>query len=327
MRHFLGVDVGNTKSHALIADETGRATGFGTAGMGSWEGLGWDGAQSVLHEMAALAFAQAGIVPADISGAGFGYAGYDWPEDRPGHERIIGSLGLVNAAWDVGNDVVIGLFAGAEAGWGVVVSAGTSNNCHGRDRHGRTCQMTGAGATFGEYGGAVEVVGKALQAVSLAWSRRGPATALSDAFVAQAGASDVDDLFAGLIRGRYELRPAHAPLVFDVAAAGDPVAAQIICWAGRELGGLALGAIRQLDLTDEFFDVVLSGSLFRGSPRLKEVLGETIHEVAPGARLVRLEAPPVVGGVLWGMRLAGVEAAEIRALLFESARGVMADGR
>ena len=184
MRYFLGVDVGNTKSHALVADESGRALGFGAAGMGSWEGLGWDGAQVVLHEIVGLAFAQADIGPADICGAGFGYAGYDWPEDRPGHERIIGSLGLVNAVWDVGNDVVIGLFAGAEEGWGVVVSAGTSNNCYGRDRRGRTCQMTGAGATFGEYGGASEVMRKALQAVSLAWSRRGPATALSQAFVA-----------------------------------------------------------------------------------------------------------------------------------------------
>ena len=31
-RYFLGVDVGATKSHALIADETGRAVGFGPPG-------------------------------------------------------------------------------------------------------------------------------------------------------------------------------------------------------------------------------------------------------------------------------------------------------
>ena len=31
-RYYLGVDIGATKSHALIADETGRVVGFGAAG-------------------------------------------------------------------------------------------------------------------------------------------------------------------------------------------------------------------------------------------------------------------------------------------------------
>ena len=32
MAYFLGIDIGGTKSHALIADEEGRAVGFGQAG-------------------------------------------------------------------------------------------------------------------------------------------------------------------------------------------------------------------------------------------------------------------------------------------------------
>ena len=34
MKYFLGVDIGGTKSHALIADENGQAVGFGQAGAG-----------------------------------------------------------------------------------------------------------------------------------------------------------------------------------------------------------------------------------------------------------------------------------------------------
>ena len=43
MRYFLGVDIGATKSHALVAEEDGRAVGFGEGGSGNYETVGWDG--------------------------------------------------------------------------------------------------------------------------------------------------------------------------------------------------------------------------------------------------------------------------------------------
>ena len=42
-RYYLGVDVGATKSHALIADESGRAVGFAAAGPGTRQVVGYDG--------------------------------------------------------------------------------------------------------------------------------------------------------------------------------------------------------------------------------------------------------------------------------------------
>ena len=50
---------------------------------------------------------------ADVRGAGFGFAGYDWPEDRLGHERLVASLELPTrtgacAACVLGNDTLVG---------------------------------------------------------------------------------------------------------------------------------------------------------------------------------------------------------------------------
>ncbi len=78
-RHYLGVDVGATKSHALIADETGRAVGFGAAGPGNHEVVGYDGLIAALGESAGQALAVAGIDRRQVAGAGFGVGGYDWP--------------------------------------------------------------------------------------------------------------------------------------------------------------------------------------------------------------------------------------------------------
>ncbi len=318
MKYFLGVDVGNTKSHALIADEHGRAVGFGHSGPGSWEAVGWRGAQDVLQDITNQALLEAGIAGAEVYGAGFGFAGYDWPEDRPGHIKLVDSLKLGGARFAIANDTLVGLLAGAKDGWGVVVVAGTSNNCRGWDRNGNEGRVTGQGSLFGEFGGGFEVVNRAIEAISLAWSKRGPHTALSQALVDEAGATDVTDLFAGLVRNRYKLSASAAPLIFDIADQGDAVAEVIIRWAGRELGGLANGVIRQLDLDNEAFDVVLSGSLYKGSPKLIEEMRHSILAVAPNARLVPLKSPPVMGGILLGMEQVKLEMSVIRPTLVET---------
>ena len=78
-RYYLGVDVGATKSHALIADENGRAVGFGAAGPGNHEVVGYDGLIAALGACTGRALAMAGIDRREIAGAGFGVGGYDWP--------------------------------------------------------------------------------------------------------------------------------------------------------------------------------------------------------------------------------------------------------
>lgn len=317
-RYFLGVDVGGTKSHALIADEQGLAVGFGEGGPGNWEMVGWNGTRAVLDDIIVQAVAQAGIRRKDIEAAGFGVAGYDWPEDRRPHLEIIHELLRPDLPFELVNDAFAGLWAGTDAGWGVVVAAGTSCNCYGRNAQGDIGRVTGS-SSFGEYAGAGELVWWAVQAVARAWSHRGPATRLSGALVTEAGASDVSDLLAGLMRGRYTIGAGSAPTMFAVASEGDQIALDLVRRAGRELGKLAIGVSGQIDATDLQFDVVLSGSFFNGSPLIQESMAETIHASAPRARLVRLEAPPVVGATLLGMEQVGLENSILRETLTASA--------
>jgi len=321
-RYVLGVDIGATKSHALIADEQGRPVGFGEHGAGNYEVVGWDGLREALRSVTEHALSSAGIAVGQIAGAGFGIAGYDWPGERQPHLDAIAALGL-SAPFSLVNDTVIGLVAGATEGWGVGVVAGTGCNCWGRDREGREGRVTGEGGQFAEYGGGGDVVHRAVQAVSLAWSHRGPATRLTEALLAATGASDATDLMEGFVLGRYHLNAQAAPLVFRVAAQGDTVALEIVRWAGRELGSLAVGVIRQLGFEGLDFEVVQIGSLFDGSPLLGETMLSTIRVVAPGARVVRLSVPPVIGGVLLGMEQAGFDAAALRPRLVETTAALL----
>jgi N-acetylglucosamine kinase-like BadF-type ATPase len=306
-RFFLGADVGGTKTHALITDETGRAVGFGESGPGNHESVGYPGLRGVLAESVHQALGHAGLSIDRIAGAGFGVAGYDWPAERRLTLDAIQTLGLA-APLEAVNDTLIGLLAGSPEGWGVGVVAGTGCNCRGWDRSRRLEGMvTGAGEFMGEAGGASELMACAIRAVSYEWSKRGPATLLTPLLLQRAGADSPADLLEGLIEGRIQLGAAEAPLVFQAADQGDAVARDLICWTGRELGELANCVIRQLGFAELAFDVVLVGSLYDGSPLLAEGLRETVHTLAPGARFIRLKAPPVVGAVLLGMEQTGLQ--------------------
>jgi N-acetylglucosamine kinase-like BadF-type ATPase len=323
MRHFLGVDVGGTKTHALIANEDGQALGFAEAGSGNHQSVGYDGLRSVVEWTVGRALQQAGLHVNDISGAGFGIGGYDWPSQLQAHMEAIAPVGLTCPV-EVTNDAIIGLMAGTARGWGVVLIAGTGNNCRGRDRAGHEARITGEGGRFGEYGGAGEMVERAVQAISHEWTQRGPQTALTQRFIQITGAKDLDALIEGIDLDCYQPDASWAPVIFDTARAGDKVAKDIIEWSACESGESACAVIRKLGIENEEFDVILAGSVFAGGKLYIEPLENTIHKVAPRAKLVRLEAPPVLGGVVLGMQKAGLDTYAIHAQLTASTKSFIA---
>lgn len=319
MRYFLGADLGATKTHTLIADETGRALGFGESGPANHESVGYDGMFQSMHDGMQQALRTAGLKKEAIAGAGFGVAGYDWPSETEATASVIDRLGLATPYKFV-NDAVPGLIAGAEEGWGVVVVSGTGSNCRGWDReHKREGRVTGHGVMMGEGAGGSELMHRCMQIIGYSWTKRLPKTALADAIVAYVGAKDLEDLLRGYTTYEYHIGAEAARIVFQVAQDGDQVARDLISWAGTELGEMANSVIRQLEFENLVFDVVMTGSMFEGGSMLIEPMRETIHSVAQKARLVRLRVPPVTGAVLLGMEAGALDITpEIRKNLKET---------
>jgi hypothetical protein len=85
--------------------------------------------------------------------------------------------------------------------------------------------------------------------------------------------------------------------------------------------------VRQLEFEALSFELVLVGGLFRAGEPLIAPLRTTVHALAPGARLVRLEMPPVVGAVLLGMEAGGHEPnGEVRRQLGQSTLTLQVQG-
>lgn len=322
MRYFLGLDVGSSKTHALIVDENGQSVGFGKAGGGNYQAVGYDGLKAALRESLRAALRTSGLDRAQIAGAGFGIAGYDFPSDREAHLEAIGSLGL-SCRVEVVNDGLNGLLAGATHGIGVNVTAGSSNNCRGRNANGKEGRIVGNGTLFGEYGGALEIVQRGLQMVNYAWIKRRPATALTRIYLDAYAAKDELELMEGLSNDRYSLAPGLAPQVANAARQGDAAAQEVLRWAGEELGWLAVSVARQIEMADEAVEIIQSGSVFEAGRAIMAPLREVVLKQCPCAKLIRLDGPPVVGAVLLGMEQASFEGYAVRVRMVQTAKALL----
>jgi len=322
MKYFLGIDVGSSKTHTLIVDETGQCVGFGKAGGGNHQGVGYDGTYRVLQESFDEALEMSGIEKAYIAGAGFGVAGYDFPSDREAHLREIAKLGL-SCPLEVVNDGWNGLYAGAARGVGVNVTAGSSNNCRGRNKDGKEGRIVGNGANFGEQGGAIEIVQRGLQIVNHAWIKRIPPTKLTQIYLDAVGAKNEMDLMEGLSNEQYHLFPYLAIQALNAAREGDAAAQEIVQWAGEELGWLAVAVARQIEMENDEVEVVQSGSVFNAGEIITDPMKDIVLKHCPKARLIRLDGPPVVGAVILGMEQAGFDGYAVREVTIRTAKEIV----
>jgi N-acetylglucosamine kinase-like BadF-type ATPase len=309
------MDVGGSRTRALLAGLDGEILGIGETGPGNPEVVGYDGLAAAMRDAFAAAIGEHNDFV--ITGAGLGVAGFDWESERADTMAAIAKLGL-SCPIVLKNDSALGLAAGSSEGWGINIAAGTSNNCYGLSREGREGRLAGGGGLLGENGGALEIVAAAVVQINYARILRGPETSLTELFCARAAAPDPDAFVEGLTCGRISPRASWAPDVFAAARAGDEVANGIVAWAGAELGESAAAVARQIGIQNDTFEVLLSGSLFDLEPSLEKGIVAVLTLATPRARISRLNAPPVIGAVLLAATAAGRDPRAIKPRLLKT---------
>jgi N-acetylglucosamine kinase-like BadF-type ATPase len=304
----MGVDGGTTKTIALVADDQGRILGASRGEGSNWTGSDVGIPMAVVSATAQAALRQAGLCGDDIAMAVFGLAGADWPEDHERRQTVLERGGLARRLV-VKNDAFVGLRAGTQQRYGVAIAAGTGTN---------TAVITPDGTewAFGYYaaeGGAGDIARDAIRAVLHAEDGRGQPTALTGAILGKLNYPNVDDLLRALIAEQVEWGKilSLCPLVFEAADASDAVAAEIIIRHGLTLAEYATAVVRRFAMQSLEFDVVLSGSVFKGQgPLLIDTITQAIQAVAPRARIVRVQFEPAVGGLLLAYDALGIHVSD-----------------
>jgi len=302
----LAVDGGNSKTDVALLDGTGRLLAAVRGPTSSHQAVGLEPGLRVLARLVGEAARRAGLPPEarPIAGQGvYCLAGADFPSDLRLLRRGLQGARLATADL-VRNDGFAGLRAGTSREWGVAVIMGRGVNVAGVAPDGRTLIHAPGDHTSGDWGGGGEVGERALSAAVRARDGRGQRTILERLVPRHFGLSRPLEVTRAIYMGRISERRLDElpPIVFDAAAGGDGVAIGIVEWLAGEAVGLARSAIRQLHLSRLDVEVVLSGGIFRTRyGAFHERIRTGIRAIAPRAKVIRLEAPPVLGAALLGL--------------------------
>jgi N-acetylglucosamine kinase-like BadF-type ATPase len=294
--YLVGVDGGTTKTIAMVADEHGQILGCARAGGSNWTGEDVEIPMAVVIQTVQAAVDSAGLPGEDIALGVFSLAGADWPEDHTRREAVLSKAAIAQRII-VKNDSFGGLRAGISRPYGMVIAAGTGLNAAVIAPDGREWAF----GYYETYGGAHTIAQEAFAAVLRAEDGRDGPTLLTALVLRKLNFPSVEALLRASVLQKIDRGPflSLCPCVFEAALEGDPAAEQILLRQGRGLAEYAAAMVRRFGMRDLEFEVVLAGSVFKGSgPLLVDTITQEVHRAAPRAVIVRPQFEPVVGSLL-----------------------------
>ena len=299
---LLAVDGGNSKTDVVLLTADGTVVAASRQPTVSHQQVGLAEAGRRLHQQVSDLALDAGWSGGDpIASLGvLCLAGMDLPSDARALARVHGRSGVA-AEVVLENDTVAGLRAGSALGWGVGVVVGEGINGVGIAPDGRRARFAGLGPISGDRGGGGSLGMEALGAAVRAQDGRGGRTLLQTLVPEHFGLRRPLDVTNALYTGRLdEGRVSElAAVAVDAARQGDAVAGELIGALADECASFVLAAIRRLGLARLEVPVVLSGGVARGAgDLLGDAVADRVAIVAPLARVIILEAPPVLGAAL-----------------------------
>lgn len=305
----IAIDGGGSKTDVLLVDASGTVLGKSRGPGASPQVVGMKQGLDVFEQLIEQACADAGL-PA-TKPYGRYTAAYLAGADLPAEEREL-YRALSERRWsdslEVGNDTFALLRAGTTDGVGVAVVCGAGINCVGVAADGRVHRFPALGRISGDWGGGFQLGSEALWWAVRAADGRGPRTELLPAVVNHFGAKDV---FEVVERLHFENLPRDVihelcPLLFEVAAAGDAVAAGVVKQLVDEVATMATTTIRKLGMTGEQPVIILGGGVMTGVGRdVIDVIEQQCVEAAPQAEVRVVDVAPVIGAALLGLDAIG----------------------
>lgn len=319
MRCIVGIDSGGTKTDVIVTDLTGKLLSWGSCSIfdpHSGRGKG-GGGRSERTVSSAIRQAFADITQLEelyVSGTIANFPFWRFSLNGPVQYQIF-PVGEPHAA-----------MAQADVEFGVVALAGTGALVYGKSRDGRQRHLDGLGPMLGDYGAGYQIGAMAVKAVAKSrWHPR-HRTSLFDPIFELCGGHEHDERGHSLLgyfnadRDRAEIA-SFARIVDEQANAGDGVSIQILRDAATALGETVRDAMSLMDMLEEEYPLVATGSVITSSELYWQFFREFILSFAPYTRFIRSDLPPVLGMTLPALyRVGTLEKSLLRENLLNSTR-------
>ena len=316
MTCVLGIDQGSTHTRAAVAALDGTLLSVAVTPGACHAVHGMERAMQTIRAAADQALAAADVRPADLAVLYGGLTGADWDYEYPLLEKNLLALGLCDHV-AVKNDSIIALRGGTHQPYGAVLICGTGGNCGVRAPDGREYVYGYFHDQDLQGGGALTT--RVLWAVFRSATGREAETQLVGWLLKLAGLPTIEALCQAYFDNRLTCFAAVPPLLFETAWEGDAVSRKVIAEFAEGCAGLLIAALKRFEMGRLEFDIVFSGSVFKGRGHLlAAAIEERVRLHAPWAHYVNARYEPVVGAVLLGLEHLGITIDERIAANIES---------
>jgi N-acetylglucosamine kinase-like BadF-type ATPase len=306
----LAIDGGNSKTDVALVAADGALLAALRGQGASQEEHGVAGAMRILGGLVADVASKAGIASDGAMVASHTsacLAGCDLPAEEQELTAALRAQGW-SATAVARNDTFAVLRAGlpddGAGGCGVAVTCGAGINCVAVAPDGRTARYLALGRLTGDWGAGSGLAQAVMWHSMRADDGRGPRTALGPAVATHFGLPAISDVAIAVHQGRLtdDDLITLVPVLFKVAATGDPVAHALVTRQAEEVALMAVTAMRRIGLPSAGTTVVLGGGLLQArDPLLASAIDAEFAARAPGAIVAVTEVPPLAGAALLGL--------------------------
>lgn len=295
MSVILGIDGGGTNTRAAIV-ANGKVVGTGQSGSIKRLRVGAQVAEANLRAALKEAFAQSGMK--DIDAASCGVASASMPGITEWIAAVFSDFGIEK--FEVVGDEVIALDSAFRGGPGILQIAGTGSNTIGRAPDGSRESAGGWSSRLGDEGSGYWIGVNAVRRALHAHDREEPTQVIAK--VSEIWGTPTMDDFINL--GDSTPGPdyaALAPVIHELAEAGDPVAIGVLEQAAADLVEFVLlvrSKLRRKHKITGEVPVAWTGSVIEKTPMVREAFFKGLHDGAP-AMPVAEHAVVSLDGALW----------------------------
>lgn len=300
------MDIGGTKSHAVLADETGRILGEGLGGSGNINFIPLNIAEESFEQAITSAQKQAGIEKLQTEIAVIGIE----PQPDPLHNcitRLARPRQILRK--EEGECSLVG---GLVEKTGISLIVGTGSVGWGRNADGKT-HVTSCWGPIGDEGSAYWLAEQGINAAFFADDRRGPMTKMVERIIEKISGPTLRDCVTPLYTSqdfRKEVAQ-YARIVMDLACANPPDMAMkgIVDQGAEHIAHFLATCAEVLDLHKNPYRVA-AGSLTIKVPYYFEQVQSRLQKRHPNASLVMPRFTPGIGAALIGLDLIGIDWSE-----------------
>jgi len=300
MTAILGVDGGGTRTRAAIQVD-GKIVGRGQSGSIKRLRVGAAAAEENLREALKQAYAQAGV--SGVDAACCGVASISMPGIAEWITAVFVDFGVARS--EVVGDQVIALDAAFRGGPGILQIAGTGSNTIGRGPDGSRESAGGWSSRLGDEGSGYWIGVNAIRRALHAYDREEP-TRVIERVSAVWGTPTMEE-FINLGDGTPGPDfAALAPIINELAEAGDAVALEVLQQAAADLVAFVLlvrSKIRRKHSLAGEVPVAWTGGVIEKIAMVREAFFKGLHDAAPEMPVGKQAVVPLEGALWRAARL------------------------